>query len=170
MASSSEVARLTKGVMSYMGEISEQNFRVTRIASSAEFKSFLYHLSERAPLPMRELLSSATLKCEDALRVQKDDRRAKKKAAQSNENERTSKRVKITHPGEEETSPSQRVAESDLMAQVRDYWRLSVSDTNPRNSRDVLTLLSHVPTLLPPTMTVSSSNRRASKSPLTGPT
>lgn len=65
------------------------------------------------------LLKSASRKCEEALRAEKEARIARKRPVPPNGNDQNAKRLRITHPTEEETIPSQRAAEMDSMAQVR---------------------------------------------------
>ena len=123
MAPSNQEAYLATSVMTYMAEISEQTCSRwdKKIAQSSELKGFLLYLSERAPEAIDKLLKLASRKCEDALRVEKDARIARKRAEPPNGNGTNAKRTKITRPTENETGSSQQVAEPNLMAQVRDH-------------------------------------------------
>lgn len=110
-----------------MGQVAEQKSsrHDKKIAGSSELKSLLFYLSERAPSAMNGLLELASRKCEDALRVEREARIARKRAEPPSGNGSDAKRVKFARLTEEETAPSQGVAESDSMAQVCDHTRLS---------------------------------------------
>ncbi|KAF6231702.1 hypothetical protein HO173_010004 [Letharia columbiana] len=119
MAPSHEESRLATGVMTYMGQISEQTSSRydKKIARSSELENFIWYLSERAPSSMNGLLKSASRKCEEALRAEKEARIARKRPVPPNGNDQNAKRLHITHSTEKETVPSQRAAEIDSMAQ-----------------------------------------------------
>lgn len=121
MAPSHEESRLATGVMTYMGQISEQTSSRydKKIARSSDLKSFIWYLSERAPSSMIGLLKSASRKCEEALRAEKEARIARKRPVPPNGNDQNAKRLRISHSTEKEIIPSQRAAEMDSMAQVR---------------------------------------------------
>ena len=124
MAPSRELNQLVKGLIVYMGQFHQQSSTQCdkKIAKSSEFQNFVLRLSETAPSAMQELLNLASRKCEEALGVEKDAQAAKKRAATSDGNDRSAKRVQITCPGKE-TAPVQRVAESKSKAQVCDKRR-----------------------------------------------
>ena len=147
MAPSHKETHLAKGVMGYMSEISEQESSRwdRRMAASSELKTFLLYLSERAPSAMNGPLKSASKKCGEALHAERElkmSRIARKRAEPPTCNERNAKRTKVTHPAEEETTPTQLVAGSDVMAQVGDQTRLlsRILGTNSPTSRDILNL------------------------------
>ena len=97
MASSQDQSALAKGVIAYMGTVSElTTSRIdTKIARSPELKNFLIHLSERAPSIMNKLLKSVSGKCEAALRTEKQSHASRKRPEPPNGNESSAKRLKI---------------------------------------------------------------------------
>lgn len=125
MASSSEQAHLAKGVMVYMGQIAqwESSRHDKRIAGSSELKQFLLYLAERAPLATNKLLKSVSPKSDAALRAGKEALMTKKRAEPPNSDESNAKRLKTAGPTDEDTDPSEPVAESDKTVHVRDHMR-----------------------------------------------
>ncbi len=87
-------AQYAKGVIHYMDLVSQQTSSRydKKIARSCELKSFLLHLSERAPSAMNGPLGLASRKCEDALRVEQETQLARKRVASPSHNERDAKR------------------------------------------------------------------------------
>lgn len=154
MAPSQEEAHLAKVLMTFMGQISARSSSRydKKIAESPELKSLLFYLLERVPSRMHELLKSASRKCDDVLRVEKEARIARKRAEPPNENKSTAKRVKVAHPTEKQAGLSQGVEKSDSAAQVRDHMWLSSRKFNADslNPRDVLTLFRRATTLFLP--------------------
>ena len=97
MAPSEDQILLAKGVMAYMGTISDLTSSKIdkKIAQSPELKNFLVHLSERAPSIMSKLLESVSAKCEDALRKEKESQASRKRPEPTNGNGSTAKRLKL---------------------------------------------------------------------------
>ena len=96
MAPSREHAHFAKGLMAYMGYISEQTSsrHDKKIARSPELKSFLLYLSGRAPLIMNRLLKPVSRKCEEALRVEKERQTGRKRPGPPARNESNAKRLR----------------------------------------------------------------------------
>ena len=124
---SREGFHLASGLINYSALYSEQPTTKydNKIARSSEFRSLLIDLSERVPSAMNRLLKLASRKCEESLRMKKKTRNSRKRASPSDRFEKNVKRNKTTCATEEETAPSQRVAESDSMTQVCDHKKSS---------------------------------------------
>ena len=106
MACSQDQSALAKGVIAYMGTVSElTTSRIdTKIARSPELKNFLIHLSERAPSIMNKLLKSVSEKCDSALRAEKESPASRKREEPPNGNEIIAKRPKLDCVTEGETA------------------------------------------------------------------
>ena len=106
MAPSEDQNLLAKGVLAYMGTVSELTSSKIdkKIAQSPELQNFLVHLSERAPSIMGKVLGLVSAKCEDALRKEKESQASRKRPEPSNCNGSTAKRQKLDCVTEEMTA------------------------------------------------------------------
>lgn len=113
------------------------------IARSSELKNFLFHLSDRAPSAMDELLKSASQRCDQALRAEVEARKAKKRAMSPINHEKDNKRQKIALSTEKDTAFSRQTADSDLCGQVCNRTEFSSrrSEANHLRRRKVTMLV-----------------------------
>ena len=120
MSPTQEETRIARTVMAFMGQAVEQSCLQydKEIARSSELKNFLFHLSDRAPSVMDELLKSARRRCEQALRSEADARKAKRRAVSPNNEEEYTKRHRIAPPNEHQSASSRGTADSAMIAQV----------------------------------------------------
>ena len=135
MAPYKEDTHLSKNMIALSGYLADKfpaSPALKNIARSTDFKGFLFCLSEVAPSLMKGTLRRASLKCEHALRGEEEARIARKRVAPSNNNGKSTKRVKTSHP-------SQKIG-SDVVTQVHNVMifprRHRVA--NPSNSRKIL--------------------------------
>ena len=117
MASSEDQNLLAKGVLAYMGTVSELTSSKIdkKIAQSPELQNFLVYLSERLPSIMGELLHSVSAHCEDALRTEKESQASRKRPEPPNSNGSIAKRLKLDRITEVRTGRNPAVRQGNII-------------------------------------------------------